>query len=739
MNYDSEISRKIGVTQIREDYDFSEDQLDFLQYWNVIYREKWGILGLGIVVCIITTVFVFEITPIYRATATLLIEAKQINVVSIEEVYGIDSSKREYYETQFEILNSRQLAEDVINKLDLAKRLQEGGKLVSNNLDWRRWVPFLPPPKPPTEDQRWQSFVGNFRLAVDIQPIRNTQMVKISFESPDPELTYKVANELGNTYIENQLDARLQLTQKASKWLTTRLEGMRRDLEQSETALQTFRENEGLVDVSGVQTLTANEINKVTTQLVDARKRTAEAKGQLDSLGTIGLEYDSRWETSPGVFADVSTRQLKAGEVEASGVFSELSQRYGPKHPRLIAARSNLDNAISAYRNQVVKVVGGFGKNYQQALADQQALERALEIGKNQIRIINRKNYQLSQLEREVETTRELYNLFFTRFRETSEAGFEAANARFVDLAVRPFTPVKPNKSQIVLIAGLLSMLVGIALAFLKVALDNTIRVGGEVEEKLGQPVVGVLPIMKDVLKAKAGASLAYLDKKQHGFGEAVRTIRTGVILSGVDKPLKKLVITSAVPGEGKTTLAVSLALSLGQMEKVVLVDADMRRPSIASDCHLPKGASGLSEIIAGLENMKSCIHHLSDGGIDLIPAGIVPPNPLELLSSKRFANLIEHLKETYDRVIIDSAPTQAVSDSLVLSDLSDGVIFVVKADTTMTQVASGGIQRLMRVNANLVGVVLNQFDSEGAAKYGYHKGYYDYYGYGYGSSKGYS
>jgi len=174
------------------------------------------------------------------------------------------------------------------------------------------------------------------------------------------------------------------------------------------------------------------------------------------------------------------------------------------------------------------------------------------------------------------------------------------------------------------------------------------------------------------------------------------------------------------------------MALSLGQMEKVILIDADMRRPSIAKDCELLTSAPGLSEIIAGTEDIKDCVHTFEGGGIDLIPAGIVPPNPLELLSSKRFAKLIAQLEEKYDRVIIDSAPTQAVSDSLVISDLCDGVVYVVKADSTTTQVALAGLQRLMRVNAHLVGVVLNQFDSDGAAKYGYyHKGYYDYYGYG--------
>jgi capsular exopolysaccharide synthesis family protein len=257
------------------------------------------------------------------------------------------------------------------------------------------------------------------------------------------------------------------------------------------------------------------------------------------------------------------------------------------------------------------------------------------------------------------------------------------------------------------------------------------------VEEKLGQPVVGVLPIMKDFKKIRSQASLAYLDGKYSRFSEAVRTIRTGVILSGVDKPLKKLVVTSSIPGEGKTTLSLSLALSLGQMENVVLIDADMRKPSIAHGYNLSRSTLGLSEIMAGTEDVEDCIHKMENGGIDLIPSGVVPPNPLEMLSSKRFADLIEHLAERYDRVIIDSAPTQAVSDSLVLSGLSDGVIYVVKADDTTTQIARNGIERLQRINANIIGVVLNQFDPEAAARYGQNgKGYYDYYGYG--SSKPY-
>ncbi|MDA1302179.1 MAG: CpsD/CapB family tyrosine-protein kinase, partial [Proteobacteria bacterium] len=232
--------------------------------------------------------------------------------------------------------------------------------------------------------------------------------------------------------------------------------------------------------------------------------------------------------------------------------------------------------------------------------------------------------------------------------------------------------------------------------------------------------------------------------KGHHTFAEAIRSLRTSVVLSGLDKPHKVIVVTSSVPNEGKTTVSSNLALALGQMEKVLLIDADMRRPSLATEYDLPKGTVGLAELVAGTNEMADCIHRRDKEGIDLLSAGAVPPNPLDLLSSGRFAEVLKTLRDRYDRIIIDSAPTQAVSDSLVLSTKADALIYVVKSDSTPANVAKNGIERLMRVNAPVIGAVLNQFDAEAASKYGYYGGgrygygNYGYYGYGY-ASKSYS
>lgn len=702
-------------------------EIDLRHYWSVVWREKWRISALVFVVALIALVVVFSLTPIFRSTATLLIEAKAANVVSIEEVYGIDSTQREYFATQFEILNSRQLAEEVIADLNLESH-PEFDPLKQESI--RRFLPFLPEAAPPTKEQIHRSAVTQFQDQLSVQPIRNTQLVRISFESSDPKLTHQVANKLGEAYIDNHLESRLALTQKAADWLTERLSGMRDDLERAEQELQSFRERENLVDVSGVGTLNAKEIDEIQQRLVNARNRVTEAKSQFEAVGSVVSGYESRWETLPGVLADGLAQRLKENEAEASQELSQLGQRYGPKHPRLIAAQSRYSEAQEAYRRQVIKVVSGFEKTFLQAQADQRELEAALERSKSDIQGINRKRYELSQLEREVQASRQLYDMFFTRFKETNTADFEAANARFVDRAVEPFAPVKPRKAIILILSAMLAGVVGVLLAFLRDMLDNTVKSASEVEGKLHQPVVGVMPRVNSKKNVNVVMSEAVLDKSEQSFGEAVRTLRTSVVLAGIDDPVKRLVVTSSVPGEGKTTCSMNLAFAFGQLEKVVLLDADMRRPSVAENCHLEHRSPGLSNIIAETESLENCTYAYK--GIDVIPAGVVPPNPLELLSSKRFDDLLRVLADKYDRVIIDSAPTQAVSDSMVLSTHVDGVLYVVKSDSTATQVAQDGLNRLSRVNAHLLGVVLNQFDPASASRYGgYGKGYYDYYGYG--------
>lgn len=635
-----------------------EDEIDLRQYWLVLKRRKWSIIGLASLLTLLAVLVVFSMTPIYRASATLLIEAEQAQIVSsIEEVYGLSSGKTEYYQTQYEIIKSRRIAERVIDKLQLAAAPefmpQEPSLFSIKSLMVSL---MLVEDLPPTPEQEREQLVAQFMEQMMIELVKGTQLARISFESESPLLAADVANAIAAAYIDDQMESRLDMTRQATTWLGERIEVLKANVDASERTLQAFMEKENLVDVGGVGTLTAQELDELTTQVVRFRSR-----------------------------------------------ISELSRRYGPKHPKMIAARSELN-----------------------------ATEQALERSKQKIQGIGKKEVMLRELKREAAINRQLYDAFLNRIKETNEAmELKSANARVVDPAIAPIKPVKPKKVLIVVLVFVGALFLGMMLAFLREALDKTFKGAADVEEKLGLPMLGMLPLIKGRKKDNFDAAFAMLDKDASAFAESIRTIRTGIILSGLDNPHKILLTTSSVPGEGKSTTSINLAIALGQMEKVLLIDADMRRPSVAKSFGFDSKGPGLSDLVAGTAEPSTCIHRVKEAGIDVMTAGIIPPNPLELLSSERFGRILEALEKKYDRIVVDSAPVQAVSDSLVLAQYAKAVIYVIKADATSDHIVRSGVARLQHYNAPIAGVVVNQVDMDKAAKYGYeYGGYYDHYGY---------
>ena len=722
-------------------------EFDIHEYIAIANAQKYRSLVFAMALSALAAVVVYSMSPVYQSTATLLIESDDANVVSIEQVYGIDSSRNEYYKTQFEILSSREISERVIAELNVTDHPEYAVDIDKDkNSGLRQYLWFLPPAREPTEEQLHQGIVGQFQGRLSIDPRRATQLVDIGFESQDPVFAAEVANAIGNAYINAGLEARVELSQNAASWLTERLSGLTDELARAEDEFREFQERENLVDVSGVQTLTARELDEQTRRLVDARKITSAARQQLTAAGDVDGSYQPAWESLAGVLQDQLAQNLKVEEAAARNNFEEATKRYGPLHPRYVAAETQMASTRGAFQSRVLKVVKGFEDTYQQALANQKAVEDSLEESKQEVQQINRKSYELSQLERTVATNKQLHDTFFRRFQETNRADFSIPSARFIDHAKRSYAPVKPQKALIISGVFVVGFLVGILLAILRYTLDRTIRVAAQVEDKLGQPALGVIPFEQMGTKDPTFGPQLYLSKPNSGFSESVRSLRTSVILSGLEKKQKVIVITSSLVGEGKTTIAANLALALGQMHRVLLVDADMRRPSQAVGFGLNRSVNGLSELVAGTEKAEDCIITLEDQGIDFIPSGSVPPNPLDLLSSRRFKELLASLSSQYDKVILDSAPLQAVSDSLILSTLADSLLYVVKADATTSDIARNGLQRLLRASSPVDGVVLNQFDVRsairyGAARYGYARyGYSNYgYGYGYGYGHGYT
>jgi len=724
-----------GRPYIDESDLLTKDTIDLKGYWHIIYINIFGLLGFAFVTSSIAILIIFSLTPIYQGTATLLIEANEAKIVSIEEVYKLGAGRSEYNNTQYEILKSRELAEKIIqSNLELyTNYYQKKGEDVPE-----KWIAYVfKSRREPTLDNMIVDFLGS----VVITPVRSTQLVKIGFLSSDPKLAALMANELARVYIENNLEGRLQMTKQATGWLTERIVGLKQNLVDSEQKLQSYKETEGLVDIEGVKTLIGNELAEAAKKLAQARQERTQAENIASQVSNLPDHSIATLSTVPAVLRHNLVQLFKQQEASAEQKLTELSKRYGDKHPKIIAAKSDLDVARQNTADQILKVVEGINKEYEVAKATEDALDEQMKMLKDKAQDINRKEYRLDELTREVTANQQLYDTFFNRIKETTEsADMQSANARVVDFAVPPIAPVQPKRALLSAVAISVSLFVGLVLVYFKEMLDSTVKSRDDVTWKLHTQLLGVLPLLRNRQKVSDNLSIEFLNQGSSGFSESIRTIRTGVVLSALDNPHKILVITSSIPSEGKTTLSSNLAASFGQLGKTLLIDADMRRPSIAKNFGIPLSSPGLSNLVAQSAEPKACIHRVESASIDVIPAGMVPPNPLELLSSKRFAAVLAGLEKHYDRIIIDTAPCQVVSDAFILATYASSVIYVVKADSTNIKAVKAGISRMREMKAPITGIVLNQVDVEKNSKDGYgyghyYGGYYDSYGYSYSSA----
>ena len=467
--------------------------------------------------------------------------------------------------------------------------------------------------------------------------------------------------------------------------------------------------------------------------MVDARRELLELKSVNDQIANTGRTSASKLQLIPSILGHPLVQSLKDVVAGIEVRRSEIANRYGAKHPRMKAMNSERSRAYSNLNTQIVSVARGIENRYQVAVEAVKSLENSLADTRNSMQLLSGKEFKLREFQQDVDAKRALYDQFFKRFSETNATGdLRTANARITDPAIKPFLPVKPKKSLIVALAFVVSFFFAVMIAFLLKALDNGIKTSIDVENKLKETLLGILPLLPKKNKGIHPSYKQYVEDPQSGFSESLRTIRTGVILSSLDNPYKIICTTSTIPGEGKTSTSLGLAFSLAQVGSVLLIDADMRRPSIQKALQLNEHKYGLSNLVAQTSTMEECINHYTQGGFDVLTAGVLPPNPSELLSSTRFKELLTGLSKVYDKIIIDTAPCQAVSDALLLATLSDACIYVVKSDATAAQHVKNGLKRIRQVNGNIAGIVLNQVDIKKAERY-YgedYSGYYDNYGY---------
>lgn len=716
--------------------DAKDERIELVEYWRSVARRKWSVIGLALAITLLAGVIVYSIKPVFRSTATVLIETGKSKVVSVEEVYGGVSANREFFQTQAEIMRSRELARKVINKLALTKHPDFDPRQQEPPI-WKKWTAplgFEADAGEITEVTAEKMVLEQFLRQLSVEPVRLSQLVRVSFESFDKEFSARAANALAEAFIENDLEARYQMTQKAADWLNGRIAGLRQKLTESEKALQEYRERERIVEAKGLALSGASrQLEDLSQKIVESRQRRAEAENAYNQVRALRGSAAVNFESVPAVLRNPLFIEAKRAEGEAEKKFSELAQRYGKEHPRMVQGEGELRSARENTRRQAENIVSALSKEFEVARANEAAVERSLGEARGQIQGINRKEYQLGILEREVGSNKQLYDMFIGRFKETSATNdLQSAIGRVVDRAVSMDVPARPKKAQIIGIAFVLALLFAVVVALMLDRLDNTLKTSEDVETKLGVGVLTAIPIIPG---RKDTAKRAYLNDVNSVFSEAIRTARTGVLLSSIDEENKVLVVTSSIPGEGKTTFAMNLAFAHAQTKKVLLIDADMRRPTVAKTLGIDRGTAGLSEYISGTAQASQVILPIDDTEAKLLPAGHIPPNPLELLLSPKFGHAISRLKELFDVIVIDSPPVQLVSDALIIAQHSTGVIYVVKADDTPHQLARQGLKKLRRSGAPLLGVALNQLDFKRADRYygeysGYAKyGYKRYYG----------
>lgn len=728
------------TTQMNAQESTGEKQIDIGLYVKALWRSKWKIAMFSFGATVIAALVILRMPSIYEAKATLYITKDNATPVSKSNGFDMDMNAREYLKTQFSILQSESLALEVINKLQLNKspafnnhedsesaaKQETSLSLLKQSIKEFIGAPQNTADPASAEELKQQSILKWYTQNISIKPIAFTQLVEIQFQAEDPKLAADVVNALGNAYINSFLQAKMEHTDKAIEWLQSRNLSVSQDLANAEAALQAFIKREQIVNLdSGMQSLNEETLKNLNERLLEVRDQRIRLENVLNQTQSSDI-------LETGVlsqFSESSTLQaLGTAELTAERNFNEVSQRYGPKHPKYINADTELKQIRAKLESQIQSELSDLTQKLRNLKQTEASLKNELASVEGQFLNDSTKEAQLNKLKANVARLSELNELISRRFKELDiTSDFNAENARFIDVAKPPVYPVKPAKAKLLAVVVILSVGFASFIVLVLTFLNDTFRRSVEVEEELKAKFLGLVP----KIKTKKNQNLPlhiYFDDEYRLFTEAVKTIRTGHMLSQLNRHDAVTLVTSAVPSEGKSTTSVNLAFTFGQMEKVLLIDADLRKPSLAKRFGLPAYQQGLSDVLNTNLSAESCIYHDEQSGVDLLPAGHYTHNALELFAGDKFSRLLEELKSKYTKIVIDSAPCQAVSDTLVLAKLADSVIFVVKADSTKKQLVKTAVRRIRDAGGVIEGVVLNAADT--SKQSGEYSGYYDYYGY---------
>jgi succinoglycan biosynthesis transport protein ExoP len=709
------------------------------EYVRVLAKRKWTVLICLVTIFSIVAIASLKMTPIYEASGSIAINKADSGLVNFNNspTFSLDYYDPTEMETEVKILQSDLLALQVVKELALDRRPEFGGKTPAtpSSLD-------LAPDPLQADTGRTTSLLSSFRSNLRVVLAPNTHIIEVHYRSADKDLAATVVNTLMTTYTENNFKSRFDSTMQASDWLSKQLVDLQMKVETSQEKLVHYQKEHEILGIDEKQNITTSKLDELNKALTAAESERMDREsvyrlvqaGDTDTITSAANALDSAGASTQSVSSLLDTLRSKQADLKIQA--AELNTQFGPAYPKLAQINNQLKEIDTQVLAETRKIAGKIKGQYLAALQRENMLHDALENQKQEANKLNESAIEYSLLKRDLDTNRQLYEGLLEKLKEAGvSAGLRSNNFRIVDVARSPNGPIEPNIPRNLSFAFMLGLTSGVGLAFLLEGLDNTVRTTEQAQMISGLPPLGMIPLGSRTTRegnstkrlviatSKEAVELITQVRPQSQMAESYRALRTSLLLSNLGAPPKVIMITSALPQEGKTTTSINCAVVLAQKGiRVLLIDADLRRPSIHKTLGMgPR--SGLSNVLTGSATLEQAITRSSIlPNLSVLPAGTPPPNPAELLASTNMRDVLEQLRGQYDHIVVDTPPTLSVTDAVVLSPRADAIVLVIRSGQTTKQALRRSRDILTQVNAKVSGVLLNAVDLSSPDYYYYYE-----------------
>jgi polysaccharide biosynthesis transport protein len=695
-----------------------------LDYLIAAYRHRYLAASVFAVVILVALVKVYATTPLYRAQARVIVELQDDSVSTLSGVQSGENVRDPgpYYQTQFRILTGRDLARRTVRRLELDKVPEFNGTgdtrtQLAQTLDaMKTWVG-LGPAAAAEGAVPEAVLVGQFLGRVSVEPVKNSRLVDVSFVSATPEFAARAANQLAREYVDQNAEQRRAAVTSGVSWIEQELERQKGKVEASERALASYREEQNALSLEDRQNIVVARLNQLNDAVTKAKTTLVQKESLYNQVKALspGVAAD----TIPAILQNQYIQSLKTQVAEHERDKANLSERYGDRHPEILKINASIKDASRQLEQELAKAIDAIRNDYQTAVAEEQALAGSLEEQKGAAMSLGRKSVSYTVLEREAQSNRQVYENLLAREKELQVlASSRGNNVRLAEEAEVPGSPFTPNLRRTMLLASLAGLTLAVGLVVGLSYFDDTVKTPEDITGKLKAPFLGMIP------KVRPGQSPLLTPEAPHEFGEAFRSLRTALAFSNSGGG-KVVLVTSSQPLEGKTTTAcnIAIALALGG-ERVLLIDADMRRPNVPKALGIEPGV-GLSNLLTGQASPRDAIRQAPTDNLWVMTSGHIPPNPSELLASERMKTLLNAQNGWFDWIVVDAPPVLAVTDAVLMAPMASGVAFVVRSEMTAQRHVKRALETLMTGQPRLLGLVLNGVDLE-RNKY-YYSRYYGY------------